>query len=74
MGNFVAGKEGHLFASSVAEWRTGTDLDKLVKAMKKGGYPFRVIWVPLPPEAHYKISDYLPEVEGCVLIAKYDKK
>lgn len=63
--------KGHFFASSAAEWRTGEDYGKLVRSMIAGGFPFQVIWVPLPAKAEYHISDYVPEVEGCVMIATY---
>lgn len=74
MGKFVVESEGHFFVSSVAEWRTGTDIEKLIKAMKSGGFPFKVIWVPLPEKAHYSINYYAPEVEGCILLASYNKE
>lgn len=56
--------EHHYFASSVAEWMVDTDLEKLVKRMKTGGFSFSVYKVPKPIEAHYKIRNYEPVVEG----------
>lgn len=69
----TANHKGHFFASSFAEWRTDEDMGKVVRFMKAAGYEFAVIWVPLPEKAHYKINNYVPEVEGCVLIAEYLK-
>lgn len=74
MGKLRVDMKGHFFASSFAEWRTGEHMEPLVRKMKGYGYEFAVIWVPLPAEAHYSISNYVPEVEGCVLIAEYRKK
>lgn len=74
MGQLRVDHKGHFFVSSFMEWRTGENLEPLVRAMKKTGYEFAVIWVPLPAEAHYKIDNYVPVVEGCILIAEYRKK
>lgn len=56
------GEHFHYFASSVAEWRTGTDLDALIKAMKRGGFPFNIYRVDLPETAEYEIDYYRPQV------------
>lgn len=64
----------HYFASSVAEWRTGNDLEKLIKLFKKEDFPFKVWFVPLNENAGYKIESYAPLVEGRVLIANYRKE
>ena len=74
MGKLNANHKGHFFASSFAEWRVGQHLDPLIRKMNSTGYEFAVIWVPLPLEAHYKIDNYVPDVEGCILIAEYLKK
>lgn len=62
---------GHYYASSVAEWRTGTDYNKLVKEMKTGGFSFFVVWVPLPYEAEYEIEHFAPAVKGAVLMEQF---
>lgn len=63
--------DGHFFCSSVTTWRTGLDVEDLIGKMKLEGFPFVVIWVPLPKEASYKISGFVPDVEGCVKLAEY---
>jgi len=67
----TANHKGHFYASSFAEWMTDESMDKLVRRMSSSGYQFAVIWVPLPEKAHYKIENYVPDVEGCVLVAEY---
>lgn len=62
---------GHFYASSVAEWRTGLDPVALIALMQTGGFPFRVWWVPVSRDAHYKIVQYAPDVVGSVVVASY---
>jgi len=68
---FTFKNEGHFYASSLAEWKTDTDPEKLIKAMKAGGYNFSLHYVPLPEKAHYKIEHYSPVVEGSVFLGMY---
>lgn len=56
------GEPFHYFASSIASWKTGDDLDKLIADMKRDGFPFNVFRVDLPGTATYKIAYYRPEV------------
>jgi hypothetical protein len=56
------GEPFHYFASSLASWKTGTDLDKLIADMKRDGFPFNVYRVDLPPSATYKINQFQPQV------------
>lgn len=69
---FTEELKGHFFATSIAEWRTGVDREKLVRAMKAGGFPFTLIWVPLPADAHYEIDNFLPVVDGCAVISEFN--
>ena len=71
MKKFKVEHKGHYYATSAAEWKVDNDINKLVKFMEKAGYPFVVIFVPLPIAADYKIEGYAPVVEGCVLLAEY---
>jgi len=61
----------HFFASSIANWRTGTDLDDLIKTMKKDGYQFNLFYVPVPKDAEYDIKMYAPQVPGAVWLGAY---
>lgn len=63
--------DGHFFTSSIAEWRTGKDPEALIAAMQANGYPFCLIWVPLPEDAQYTIEHYVPNVPGAFLIASW---
>ena len=63
--------EGHFYASSFAEWRTGKNPEALIAAMQAGGLPFCLIWVPLPEDAEYTIEHYVPKVPGAFLIASW---
>jgi hypothetical protein len=62
---------GHFYLSSVAEWRTGRDLPKLITAMRRSGFPFMVYWVPVSEADQYRIENYAPQVPGAVQIATY---
>lgn len=54
------GKPLHYFVSSVAEWRTGTDLLELIAHMQHQRYSFNAFRVDLPDTAHYQISGFKP--------------
>lgn len=56
------GNPMHYFASSLAEWRTGTDLVKLIADMERSGFPFNVYRVELPADAPYEIEYYRPKL------------
>jgi len=58
------GEPHHYFASSVAEWATDTDLESLLKRMKRESFPFAVYRVKLPETAGYKIESYRPVVDA----------
>lgn len=58
----------HFFASSTAEWLTDTDLESLIRRMKKCDYPFNLFYVPADSKAAYDIRAYAPQVPGAVFI------
>lgn len=57
------GEPFHYFASSLASWQVGRDLDALVRRMKSDGLAFNVWRVDLPETAPYKINYFCPQVE-----------
>lgn len=57
------GNEFHYFASSVASWRTSTDLAGLIKSMESEGYPFNLYKVNVPEKSAYDIRNYAPYFE-----------
>ena len=63
--------EGHFYASSVAEWKTGNDIEAVIKHMRQEQFPFAVWYVPVPEDTPYRIEAYAPIVKGAVLIARY---
>ena len=83
MADAVSSDQGHYFVTSIAEWRTGKDLFKLISDAKKTainvfkgrGIPCTKIiacYVPLPESAHYEIQEYLPVVKGMQIISLTD--
>lgn len=62
---------GHFFVSSVAEWRAGRDVEKLIAGMRHEPYPFTVWFVPLPISESYSIERFGPKVDGAVQVASY---
>lgn len=64
----------HFYASSIAEWRTGTDLVKLIKTMQSDDFEFVIYYVPLPADAPYNIKSYIPAVDDIVYLGTYNKK
>jgi hypothetical protein len=68
------GTPHHFFASSVAEWRTNTDMEKLIADMRAVGYVFNLFYVPVPADAPYKISMYTPQVEGTIMLGFFEPK
>ena len=63
--------EGHFYASSVADWKTGTDIEEVLKHMRRERFPFSVWYVPVPEQSAYTIRGYGPAVKGAVRIARY---
>lgn len=62
----------HFYASSAAHWKTDTNVDTLLAFMKKDRLPFTVWYVPLPPDASYRISMYAPMAEGAFCLQFFD--
>lgn len=62
----------HFFASSIAEWRTDTDLTKLISFMQQEQFDFAVYYVPLHEELNYEIRAYIPAVEGIEFLGVYN--
>lgn len=66
--------EYHYFVSSPREWRTGEDIEKLVRQMKRENRFFNGCncWiVPLPEKSSYKVESYAPKVDGVKYIGYY---
>jgi len=68
------GDARHFFASSVAEWRVDTDVVALITHFEREGYPFNVWHVPGTPDSHYRIENYVPQVDGAVWLVGYVPK
>lgn len=65
-------ENGHWFASSVLNWRTGTDLRKVLNQLRRDdGADMDVIiwWVPLPESANYDLRHYHPVNVGAKYIS-----
>jgi hypothetical protein len=70
----------HWFASSYANWQTGTDLFEVLKGLAKRDKDeerrglhvpsANVFWVPLSDSEKYQIRHGQPDVEGLVYIGK----
>lgn len=69
--NMDPSKVHHFFASSAAAWRVDYDIEALIKAFKKDGYPFTIWMVPGPSSADYKIAYFAPQVEGALPVVHY---
>ena len=75
--------EAHYYVSSATTWKVSTNMQEAMDIVKKadrdvvkrGGYAgtnMTVCFVPLPIDAKYQISDYMPEVDGMVVLASID--
>ena len=62
---------GHFYATSTAEWKTGNDIEAVIKHMRQERFPFAVWYVPVPEDTPYRIQAYAPVVKGAVLITRY---
>jgi hypothetical protein len=63
----------HFFASSVATWLARDDLDVIIKAMKREGYPFNIWMIQGDVDRPYGINNYAPQVDDAVWIGFYSK-
>lgn len=56
------GDPHHFYAVSFACWKVNTNLESLIRSMKREGDPFTIYRLRLPITASYKIKDYVPVV------------
>lgn len=64
----------HFLVLNVFEWRTGTELHKLITEMDKRGYTYWVWLVPCEEKTQYEINFYQPQVPGSFILAEVEKK
>ena len=64
-------QQGHFFVASIAEWRSGRDIEALIKHMRTEKFGFTVWWVPVPDYSEYSIRDSAPNVIGAVQVVSY---
>lgn len=62
----------HFLVLNVFEWRTGTELHKLITEMDKRGYTYWVWLVPCEEKTQYEINFYQPQVEGSILLQEVE--
>lgn len=60
----------HFLVTNVFEWRTGTNLHALMKAMDKHKLTYWVWYVPGEENSAYEIRFYQPQVEGSFVLAE----
>ena len=60
----------HFLVTNVFEWRTGTDLHKLMKEMDKQKQTYWVWYVPGEETSTYEIRFYQPQVKGAFVLAE----
>jgi len=58
----------HFFAASFCTWKVDTDIERLIRFMKKEGRPFNLYLVPTSVDTDYDIDNHAPEVEGVVFL------
>jgi hypothetical protein len=64
----------HFFAASIWDWRVDTDIEKLIRTMKKEGQSFSLYLVPVAVDVDYDIEFYKPQVEGTVFLTTIHPK
>jgi hypothetical protein len=72
----------HFYIANSYEWRTSTDLAKLMTWAQKYGKASRMksnpdywaFYLPLNEKEPYQINWYQPQVEGAVYLGSYDSK
>lgn len=65
----------HFYASSFADWATTDgkrDLQGLIELMTDFGHDFTLWLVPGPWDMTYRIEHYAPQVEGAVILGRFD--
>ena len=61
-------KPRHFYASSVSDWHVDSDIERLIRYMKKHDMPFSLWYVPLDVSEAYAIESYAPKVQGAVFL------
>lgn len=64
----------HFFAASLVEWRVDQDIERLIRRMKKSGWPFSLWYVPTAVEQDYDIERSAPQVDGAVMLTTIHPK
>lgn len=64
----------HFFAASFCTWKVDTDIEKLIRFMKKEKFPFSLYLVPVGMDMDYDIEFYKPQVEGTVFLTTIHPK
>ena len=60
----------HYLVTNIFEWRSGTDLHKLMKEMDKQKQTYWVWYVPGEETSTYEIRFYQPQVAGSFVLAE----
>jgi len=63
----------HFYGSSVAEWKTSTNLMDIINHFRKDDLIYNLWIVPLPHESSYEIEWYQPKVEGAEFLGSFKK-
>jgi hypothetical protein len=64
----------HFFAASFCTWKVDTDIERLIRFMKKEKYPFSLYLVPVGMDMDYDIESFKPMVEGTVFLTTIHPK
>lgn len=64
----------HFFAASWCTWKVDTDIEKLIRFMKKEGRIFGLYLVPVAMGTDYEIEKFKPVVEGTVFLTTIHPK
>lgn len=64
----------HFYVNNVLEWRTGTDLIALMKAMNRQKKTYWIWYVPLEEDSEYDIKWYAPQVKGAFVLQVVEYK
>jgi hypothetical protein len=70
----MATNNRHFFAASFCMWKVDTDIEKLIRFMKKEKYPFSLYLVPVGMDMDYDIESFKPMVEGTLFLTTIHPK
>ena len=70
----MATNNRHFFAASFCMWKVDTDIEKLIRFMKKEKFAFNLWLVPVGVDVDYDIEFYKPQVEGAVFLTTIHPK